>query len=233
MILDVQQIHGFYGKSHILQGVTLCVGEGETVTLLGRNGAGKSTTLKSIAGVVTPQRGAVTFKGEPIHKLAPHKIASRGVCFVPEHRGIFRLLSVEENLRLGARKDSPWQLDDIYRIFPRLKERRANGGAQLSGGEQQMLAIGRALLNHPRLLMLDEPVEGLAPVIVEEIVAQLKLIKQAGVAILLVEQNLEVCSQLADRHYVIEQGVIVYEGDNAAFIADESVKDRYLGVGVV
>ena len=232
MILDVQQIHGFYGKSHILQGVTLRVGEGETISLLGRNGAGKSTTLKSIAGVVTPQRGTVTFKGEPIHKLAPHKIASRGVCFVPEHRGIFRLLSVEENLRLGARKDSPW-LDDIYRIFPRLKERRTNGGAQLSGGEQQMLAIGRALLNHPRLLMLDEPVEGLAPVIVEEIVAQLKLIKQAGVAILLVEQNLEVCSQLADRHYIIEQGVIVYEGDNAAFIADESIKDRYLGVGVV
>jgi branched-chain amino acid transport system ATP-binding protein len=233
MILDVQQIHGFYGKSHILQGVTLRVGEGETISLLGRNGAGKSTTLKSIAGVVTPQRGTVTFKGEPIHKLAPHKIASRGVCFVPEHRGIFRLLSVEENLQLGARKDSPWQLDDIYRIFPRLKERRTNGGAQLSGGEQQMLAIGRALLNHPRLLMLDEPVEGLAPVIVEEIVAQLKLIKQAGVAILLVEQNLEVCSQLADRHYIIEQGVIVYEGDNAAFIADESIKDRYLGVGVV
>jgi branched-chain amino acid transport system ATP-binding protein len=233
MILEVQQIHGFYGKSHILQGVTLRVDEGETVTLLGRNGAGKSTTLKSIAGVVTPQRGTVTFKGEPIHKLAPHRIASRGVCFVPEHRGIFRLLSVEENLRLGARKDSPWQLDDIYRTFPRLKERRTNGGAQLSGGEQQMLAIGRALLNHPRLLMLDEPVEGLAPVIVEEIVAQLKLIKQAGVAILLVEQNLEVCSQLADRHYIVEQGVIVYEGENAAFIADESIKDRYLGVGVV
>jgi branched-chain amino acid transport system ATP-binding protein len=233
MILDVQQIHGFYGKSHILQGVTLRIDEGETVTLLGRNGAGKSTTLKSIAGVVTPQRGTVTFKGEPIHKLAPHRIAARGVCFVPEHRGIFRLLSVEENLRLGARKDSPWQLDDIYRIFPRLKERRTNGGAQLSGGEQQMLAIGRALMNHPRLLMLDEPVEGLAPVIVEEIVAQLKLIRQAGVAILLVEQNLEVCSQLADRHYIIEQGVIVYEGDNAAFIADESIKDRYLGVGVV
>ena len=233
MILDGQQIHGFYGKSHILQGVTLRIDEGETVTLLGRNGAGKSTTLKSIAGVVTPQRGTVTFKGEPIHKLAPHRIAARGVCFVPEHRGIFRLLSVEENLRLGARKDSPWQLGDIYRIFPRLKERRTNGGAQLSGGEQQMLAIGRALMNHPRLLMLDEPVEGLAPVIVEEIVAQLKLIRQAGVAILLVEQNLEVCSQLADRHYIIEQGVIVYEGDNAAFIADESIKDRYLGVGVV
>ncbi|ABE33431.1 ABC transporter family protein [Paraburkholderia xenovorans LB400] len=233
MILDVQQIHGFYGKSHILQGVSLQINEGETVTLLGRNGAGKSTTLKAIAGVVAPQRGTVTFNGAEIGGLPPHKIASRGVCFVPEHRGIFRLLTVEENLRLGARKDSPWQLGDIYRIFPRLQERRTNGGAQLSGGEQQMLAIGRALMNHPRLLMLDEPVEGLAPVIVEEIVAQLKLIREAGVAILLVEQNLEVCTQLADRHYIIEQGVIVYSGDNASFSADDSIKDRYLGVGVV
>ena len=233
MILDVQQMHGFYGKSHILQGVSLQINDGETVTLLGRNGAGKSTTLKAIAGVVTPQRGMVTFNGTTINGMPPHKIASRGVCFVPEHRGVFRLLTVEENLRLGARKNSPWQLEDIYRIFPRLKERRTNGGAQLSGGEQQMLAIGRALMNHPRLLMLDEPVEGLAPVIVEEIVAQLKLIREAGVAILLVEQNLEVCTQLADRHYIIEQGVIVYEGDNASFAADDSIKDRYLGVGVV
>ncbi|WP_027797449.1 ABC transporter ATP-binding protein [Paraburkholderia acidipaludis] len=233
MMLDVRDVHAFYGKSHILQGVSLAVNEGETVTLLGRNGAGKSTTLKSIAGVVAPRGGSVSFAGKGIGGLAPHRIAAAGLCFVPEHRGVFRLLSVEENLRLGARKDSPWQLDDIYRIFPRLKERRKNGGAQLSGGEQQMLAIGRALMNHPRLLMLDEPVEGLAPVIVEEIVAQLKQIKAAGVAILLVEQNLEVCTQLADRHYIIEQGVIVYEGDNAAFAADHAAKDRYLGVGVV
>ena len=233
MILDVQDIHGFYGKSHILQGVSLQIGEGETVTLLGRTGAGKSTTLKAIAGIVAPKNGRVTFNGTTISGLQPHRIASRGVCFVPEHRGIFRLLSVEENLRLGARKHSPWQLDDLYRIFPRLKERRTNGGGQLSGGEQQMLAIGRALMNHPRLLMLDEPVEGLAPVIVEEIVAQLKLIREAGVAILLVEQNLEVCTQLADRHYIIEQGAIVYAGDNASFAADDSIKDRYLGVGVV
>ena len=155
-----------------------------------------------------------------------------GVCLVPEHRGIFKLLTVEENLRLGMRRDSPWQLEDIYRIFPRLKERRKNGGGQLSGGEQQMLAIGRALMNHPRVLMLDESVEGLAPVIVEEIVAQIKSIKQAGVTILLVEQNLEVCTQLADRHFIIEQGSIVYEGSNADFMADENVKDRYLGVGV-
>jgi branched-chain amino acid transport system ATP-binding protein len=232
LILEVQDIHAFYGKSHILQGVSLTIGEGETVTLLGRNGAGKSTTLKSIAGVVAPQSGTVKFKGIEVGAWASHRIAAAGVCFVPEHRGVFRLLSVEENLKLGARRDSPWQLGDIYRIFPRLKERRTNGGAQLSGGEQQMLAIGRALMNHPRLLMLDEPVEGLAPVIVEEIVAQLKQIKQAGIAILLVEQNLEVCTQLADRHTIIEQGRIVYEGDNAAFTRDDAIKDRYLGVGV-
>ncbi|MFJ1212714.1 ABC transporter ATP-binding protein [Burkholderia pyrrocinia] len=232
MMLDVKEVHACYGKSHVLQGISLNVNEGETVTLLGRNGAGKSTTLKTIAGVVAPTGGTVTFAGRPVSGQAAHRIAARGLCFVPEHRGIFRLLSVEENLRLGARRDSPWQLDDIYRIFPRLKERRRNGGAQLSGGEQQMLAIGRALMNHPRLLMLDEPVEGLAPVIVEEIVEQLKRIKAAGVAILLVEQNLEVCTQLADRHFVIEQGVIVYEGSNAAFAADHEVKDRYLGVGV-
>jgi branched-chain amino acid transport system ATP-binding protein len=233
MILDVQDVHAFYGKSHILQGVSLTIGKGETVTLLGRNGAGKSTTLKTIAGVIAAQRGSVKFKGADIDKWPSHRIAASGVCFVPEHRGVFRLLTVEENLKLGARRDSPWQLADIYRIFPRLKERRTNGGAQLSGGEQQMLAIGRALMNHPRLLMLDEPVEGLAPVIVEEIVAQLKLIKAAGIAILLVEQNLEVCTQLADRHTIIEQGRIVYEGDNAAFTRDDAIKDRYLGVGVV
>ncbi len=231
-MLDVQAIHGYYGKSHVLQGVSLAVGEGELVTLLGRNGAGKSTTLKAIAGVVPPRGGRVLFRGNDIAGLPPHRIAAQGLCFVPEHRGIFKLLTVEENLKLGARRDSPWQLDDVYRIFPRLRERRRNSGANLSGGEQQMLAIARALMNHPRLLMLDEPVEGLAPVIVEEIVAQLKSIKAAGVPILLVEQNLEVCTQLAERHVIIEQGAVVYTGTNAQFIADEAVKDRYLGVGL-
>ncbi|MBO4122638.1 ABC transporter ATP-binding protein [Cupriavidus gilardii] len=231
-MLDVQGIHGYYGKSHVLQGVSLAVGEGELVTLLGRNGAGKSTTLKAIAGVVPPRGGRVLFRGNDIAGLPPHRIAAQGLCFVPEHRGIFKLLTVEENLKLGARRDSPWQLHDVYQIFPRLRERRRNSGANLSGGEQQMLAIARALMNHPRLLMLDEPVEGLAPVIVEEIVAQLKAIRAAGVPILLVEQNLEVCTQLADRHVIIEQGAVVYTGSNAEFIADEAVKDRYLGVGL-
>jgi len=233
MILEMENGHAHYGKSHILQGVTLRVNDGELVTLLGRNGAGKTTTLKCIVGVVPSSAGTIRFCGQSIHGLPPHVIANRGVCLVPEHRGVFKLLTVEENLLLAQRKRSPWQMDDVYRIFPRLKERRNNGGGQLSGGEQQMLAIGRALMNDPKLLMLDEPVEGLAPVIVEEIVAQLKIIKAAGVAILLVEQNLEVCIQLADRHYIIEQGAIVYSADNAAFLADVAVKDRYLGVGLV
>ena len=233
MILALDNVHAHYGKSHVLQGVGFEVGDGELVSLLGRNGAGKTTTLKSIVGVVPPTGGSIRFAGKPVQGLPPHVIASQGVCLVPEHRGIFKLLTVEENLLLGQRKRSPWQLDDVYRIFPRLKERRTNGGGQLSGGEQQMLAIGRALMNNPKLLMLDEPVEGLAPVIVEEIVSQLKTIKAAGVAILLVEQNLEVCTQLADRHCVLEQGRIVYTADNATFLADEEVKDRYLGVGLV
>ena len=231
-ILEVEGLHAHYGKSHVLQGISLTIGEAELVTLLGRNGAGKTTTLKAIAGAVTPSSGRVRFQGADMAGQPAHRIAARGVCLVPEHRGIFKLLTVQENLLLGQRRDSPWQLDDIYRIFPRLKERRRNGGGQLSGGEQQMLAIGRALLNHPRLLILDEPVEGLAPVIVEEIVAQLKSIKSTGVAILLVEQNLEVCMQLADRHCIVEQGVIVHMADNAAFMADHEVKDRYLGVGL-
>jgi branched-chain amino acid transport system ATP-binding protein len=232
VILEVEGLNAHYGKSHILQGVSLAVGDGELVTLLGRNGAGKTTTLKSIVGVLPPTGGTVRFRGEPVQGHPTHVLARRGMCLVPEHRGIFRLLSVEENLLLARRKRSPWQLEDVYRLFPRLQERRRNGGGQLSGGEQQMLAIGRALMNDPKLLMLDEPVEGLAPVIVDEIVTQLRSIKAAGVAILLVEQNLQVCTELADRHCILEQGKIVYTADNAAFLADAAVKDRYLGVGI-
>lgn len=232
MILNVDDIHGYYGKSHVLQGVTFNVDAGEVVTLLGRNGAGKSTTLKTIVGVVQPRQGKVLFQGDNVAGLPAYKIAARGICLVPEHRGIFKLLTVEENLTIAARRDSAWSLEDIYKIFPRLKERRKNGGGQLSGGEQQMLAIARALMTHPKVLMLDEPVEGLAPVIVEEIVAQLKLIKATGMSIILVEQNLEVCTQLADRHYIVEQGRIAYSASNAEFMADDAAKDRYLGVNL-
>ena len=231
-ILQVEDLHAYYGKSHVLQGVALTVQAGEVITLLGRNGAGKTTTLKSIAGLLKPPRGRVVFQGKDLAGQEAFRIASQGLCLVPEHRGIFGLLSVEENLSIAIRRSSPWQLADVYRIFPRLKERRKNGGTQLSGGEQQMLAIARALLNHPRLLMLDEPVEGLAPVIVEEIVTQLRLISATGMPIVLVEQNLEVCTQLAQRHYILEQGQVVYTATNADFIHDHAAKDRYLGVNV-
>ena len=231
-MLEIRELNSWYGESHVLHGVDLNVQEGEVVTLLGRNGAGKSTTLKSIVGVVQPRQGKVMFEGNNVAGLPAYKIAARGVCLVPEHRGIFKLLTVEENLSMAARKDSAWGLEDVYKIFPRLKERRKNGGGQLSGGEQQMLAIARALMTHPKVLMLDEPVEGLAPVIVDEIVAQIKLIKATGMSIILVEQNLEVCTQLADRHYIVEQGRIAYAATNAEFLADDSAKDRYLGVNL-
>lgn len=228
--LRLQDLHGYYGKSHILQGVSLEVGQGEIVTLLGRNGAGKSTTLKAAVGLVTPGRGVVELEGRDVTGRAPYQIAAAGLSLVPEDRGIFQLLTVEENLRIAARKGSPWSIRDIYKIFPRLEERRSNGGGQLSGGEQQMLSIARALLNGPKVLMLDEPVEGLAPIIVEEIVAQIRLIRDAGVPILLVEQNLAVCSQLADRHYILELGQIVHEASAEQFRSDPATIDRYLGV---
>lgn len=232
MLLNVDNIHAYYGQSHVLQGVSLQVAKGELVCLLGRNGAGKSTTLKSIMGLVPAREGKIYFDGKDITSLPTYRIADRNICLIPEQRGIFRQLTVEENLKLAAHKGSRWSLDEIYRIFPRLRERRRNGGGQLSGGEQQMLAIGRALMNSPELLILDEPVEGLAPVIVEEIVEQLKHIRGCGVTILLVEQNLEVCTQLADRHYILESGRMVYESDNESFKCDTHAKDKYLGVGV-
>ncbi len=228
--LEVDDVHGYYGKSHILQGVSLEVRPGEVVTLLGRNGAGKTTTLKSVSGLLAPRTGRVRFQGTDVTGWKPHRIAQLGLALVPEHRGIFGLLTVEENLRIAIRKGAPWTLKDVYAIFPRLEERRANGGGQLSGGEQQMLAIARALLNAPKLLMLDEPVEGLAPVVVEEIVEQIRRIRATGIPILLVEQNLAVCTLLGDRHYILEQGQVVYHGTQAEFAADEAAKDRYLGV---
>lgn len=228
--LRVDEIHSFYGKSHILHGVSLEVREGEVVTLLGRNGAGKSTTLKTIVGLITPARGRVELGGQDVTGQPAYRIANAGLSLVPEDRGIFHLLTVEENLRIAQRKGSRWSLADIYRIFPRLKERARNGGGQLSGGEQQMLSIARALLGGPKVLMLDEPVEGLAPIIVEEIVDQIRKIRDDGVPILLVEQNLAVCGQLADRHYILELGRIAHEASAREFRTNTSIIDRYLGV---
>jgi len=228
--LALDGVQGFYGKSHILQGVSLEVRDGEIVCLLGRNGAGKTSTLKAICGLITPRWGRVRFQGTEVAGWPAHRIARAGLTLVPEDRGIFSLLSVEENLAIAERKGSPWALKDIFAMFPRLEERRCNGGAQLSGGEQQMLSIARALLSGPKLLMLDEPVEGLAPVIVEEIVTQIRAIRAAGVPILLVEQNLAVCTALADRHYILELGRVAYAAANGEFMADEAARDRFLGV---
>ncbi|WP_129138953.1 ABC transporter ATP-binding protein [Modicisalibacter coralii] len=229
-MLEVDDIHSYYDKSHVLEGVSLHVQAGELVTLLGRNGAGKTTTLKSIVGLVPPRRGTVRFDGRAINGQEPFRIARQGVALVPEHRGIFGLLSVEENLKIAARRSSRWQLADIYRLFPRLEERRRNGGNALSGGEQQMLAIARALINDPHILLLDEPTEGLAPVIVDEIVRILHDIRAQGLPVLLVEQNLRVCEQLADRHYVLEQGRVVYHGSAQAFRDDPAIRDRFLAL---
>ncbi|WP_047605140.1 ABC transporter ATP-binding protein [Pseudomonas putida] len=229
-MLNVDSIHSYYDKSHVLEGVSLKVEAGELVTLLGRNGAGKTTTLRSILGIVRPRQGQISFNGQQLVGREIFDIARQGIALVPEHRGIFRQLSVEENLKIAVRKTSRWHLEDVYSMFPRLKERRRNGGFALSGGEQQMLAIARALLNGPRLLILDEPTEGLAPVIVDELVKILRRIKDEGLSILLVEQNLMVCDALADRHYVLEQGRVAYQGSAAQFREDPSIKNRYLAL---
>lgn len=229
-LLEIENLNAWYGKSHILQGVSLNVDEGEVVTLLGRNGAGKSTTLRSIAGAMSSIKGSVRLAGQELAGDPSFRISKQGVALVPENRGIFSLLTVEENLKVAVRKGSAWGLSDIFEIFPRLEERRRNGGGQLSGGEQQMLSIARALLTGPKVLMLDEPVEGLAPVIVDEIVTQIRKIAATGVSILLVEQNLAVCTALAQRHNIIELGHIVYHASGADFVKDKDARDRYLGV---
>ena len=228
MSLVVSDLQAFYGKSHVLQGVTLEVREGELVTLLGRNGAGKTTTLKSIVGLLERMGGEIEFEGRRLNGMTPYAIARLGIALVPEDRGIFGLLSIEENLRIAVRKGGKWGIADAYRLFPRLQERRTALGGYLSGGEQQMLAIARALVNAPKILLLDEPTEGLAPAIVRDVVHILSTLKREGMPILLVEQNLSVCIELGDRHTIIEQGRTVWTGNAAEFAADEKVRARYL-----
>ena len=235
-MLELRNVSTHYGKIQALHDVSVEVKEGEIVTLIGANGAGKTTLLMTLCGEPKPSSGSIWFEGEQISSLSTARIMRKDIAVVPEGRRIFARLTVEENLLMGAffvdKAEQRGLLDQVFTLFPRLHERLQQRAGTMSGGEQQMLAIGRALMNAPRLLMLDEPVEGLAPVIVEEIVAQLKTIKAAGVTILLVEQNLEVCTQLADRHYIIEQGTVVHEASNAEFLADDAAKDRYLGVGM-
>ena len=230
-MLEVADLHAWYGESHILHGVDFQVREGEVVTLLGRNGAGKTTTLKSIMGLVGRRRGGVRFKGRDLIALRPDEIARAGIAFCPEERGIFSSLNVTENLML-PRVVGPGGLDlaTIYTLFPNLKERAASQGTKLSGGEQQMLAIARILRTGARLLLLDEPTEGLAPVIVQQIGRTIREIKQRGFTVLLVEQNFRFAATVADRHYVMEHGHVIDMIPNAALEASMDKLHEYLGV---
>jgi branched-chain amino acid transport system ATP-binding protein len=219
--LAVEQLHTFYGKSHILHGVGLEVREGEIVTLLGRNGAGKSTTLRSLVGLTPPRDGAVTIFGHVTTNWPPYRIAALGVGYVPEGRRIFSHLTVDENLLVPLERPGPWTIARIHELFPRLAERRGNKGRQLSGGEQEMLAIARALILNPRLLILDEPSQGLAPLIVREVFKVVTAARQEGISILLVEQNVRAAVEIADRAYVLDDGRVVFSGAAAEFAKDE------------
>ena len=231
MILQLKKINSYYGLGHILHDLSLDVDEGEVVALLGRNGAGKTTTLRSVTGLTPPRDGQILYKGRDVAGLEAHKVSRMGIALVPETRDIFSFLSVKENLAIARRKTSRWQLDSVLARFPRLKERMGNKGRELSGGEQQMLAIARALLTGPDLLLLDEPSQGLAPLVVNDVMETIRALKQERVSMLLVEQNAEMALQLADRVYVIDHGTVVFEGTPARLRADTTVTATYLGVG--
>jgi branched-chain amino acid transport system ATP-binding protein len=230
-MLAIEDIHTYYGDSYVLHGVSLTVHEGSVVALLGRNGAGKTTTLKSVMGVVPPRKGQILLKGEPITGLRPHAIARSGVSYLPEHRGLFPSLTVLENLELiEGRRPGPWTLKRVLEMFPQLRERGSSGANQLSGGEQQMLAIARSLLLNPELLILDEPTQGLAPIIVKDIAERLRAIKQEGLTILLVEQSFRFATDLADKVYVLGKGRIRWAGSSAEIKSDDEVQSTWLGV---
>jgi branched-chain amino acid transport system ATP-binding protein len=231
-LLSVKDVHAWYGESHILHGATFNIQEGEVVTLLGRNGAGKTTTLKSIMGLVGHRTGSITFEGKELIGLPPEKIARLGVAFCPEERGIFASLDVEENLLLPPQvRPGGLSLDRVFELFPNLKERLGSSqGTKLSGGEQQMLAIGRILRTGARLLLLDEPTEGLAPVIIQQIGRTIRALKEQGFTILLVEQNFRFASTVADRYYVMEHGRIIDQFANSELEANVEKLHDYLGV---
>ncbi|AEI82657.1 high-affinity branched-chain amino acid transport ATP-binding protein LivF (plasmid) [Cupriavidus necator N-1] len=231
-MLEVNDIHTYYGNSHVLRGVSLQVKAGAVTSLLGRNGAGKTTTALSVMGYLKPRLGSITYAGRAIAGLPSYSISRMGVGFVPQERGIFPSLSVEENLTVAARsgRDNRWTLARIYEMFPRLKERRNNRGFQLSGGEQQMVAIARALMLNPSVIVLDEPSEGLAPLIVDEIVEILRRMKSEGLAILLIEQNLSAALDLGDIHYVLSKGEVCFSGTSDMLRSNERVLSDYLSV---
>jgi branched-chain amino acid transport system ATP-binding protein len=230
-MLELKNVDAFYGLGHILHGLSLSVSEGEVVALLGRNGAGKTTTLRSITGLTPPKSGQVLYKGADISGLGAHVISRKGIAMVPETRDIFSYLTVKENLAIGERRGSRWQMDSVLERFPGLKTRLGHKGRELSGGEQEMLAIARALMTGPELLLLDEPSQGLAPLVVIAVMDTIRELKSQRVSMLLVEQNAEMALQLADRVYVIDHGTVVFEGAPARLRADANITATYLGVG--
>jgi branched-chain amino acid transport system ATP-binding protein len=229
--LEVEDLHSYYGESHILHGLSFAVPDDSVVALLGRNGAGKTTALRSLMNLVTPRRGRVRLQGRDITGRPTHEIARLGMTLVAEHRGMFASLTVLESLRIAeSRRDGGWTIDRVLETFPRLAERLRNRAMQLSGGEQQMLAIGRALLLHPRLLLLDEPTEGLAPIIVRDLLRNLAELKRSGMAMLLVEQNVGFASSLADHAIVLGKGAIQWSGPMAELRRDSAIAQTWLGV---
>jgi branched-chain amino acid transport system ATP-binding protein len=231
-MLTVENLHAYYGLSHVLQGVSLDVKEGEVVSILGRNGAGKTTTLLAIMGYLKPNPGRVTYRGRDIGNLPPYVISRMGLGFVPQERGIFASLTARENLTVAARRGERglWTLDKVFELFPRLKERAELRSSKLSGGEQQMLSIARALLFNPSLLVLDEPSEGLAPLIVQEVIRTLQDVRKRGPSILIVEQNLRVALSLADRHFILNKGQVCFAGTTEQLKRNEAMVRRNLGL---
>jgi branched-chain amino acid transport system ATP-binding protein len=233
-MLEVRDLHAFYGRAHILHGVSLEARAGEVVALLGRNGAGKSTAMKAIMGLVPPAHGEVAFAGQRIDRLPPYRIARLGLGYVPEERRIFTELTVVENLEVGrqpARDGAPtWTEDKLFALFPNLASMRERPGGRMSGGEQQMLTIARTLMGNPRCVLLDEPSEGLAPIIVEQMANSIRALKGEGLCVLLSEQNLHFSQAVADRAYIIEKGQIRFGGSMAELTADASLREQYLSV---
>lgn len=233
-MLEVRDLHAFYGRAHILHGVSLEARAGEVVALLGRNGAGKSTAMKAIMGLVPPASGEVSFDGRRIERLQPYRIARLGLGYVPEERRIFTELSVMENLEVGRQpaRDGlpPWSEDKLFALFPNLARMRERPGGRMSGGEQQMLTIARTLMGNPRCVLLDEPSEGLAPIIVEEMANSIRALKGEGLSVLLCEQNLHFAQAVADRAYIIEKGQIRFGGSMVELAADAALREQYLSV---
>ncbi|HET7343452.1 MAG TPA: ABC transporter ATP-binding protein [Methylomirabilota bacterium] len=229
-VLAVSGVHTYYGGSHVLHGVSLDVAPGEVVAILGRNGMGKTTLIRSVIGFTPPRQGHVRFRGDDVTAWAPFRRVDRGMALVPQGRRVFASLSVRENLDVAAAGRGRWNREAVYGLFPRLRERAGNRATKLSGGEQQMLAIARALMSNPALLLMDEPTEGLAPLLVREVGRVIGELKRAGLSILLVEQNLPMAASVADRVHVLNRGEIVYSGRPAELLANEDVTSRYLGV---